>query len=246
MAPGRPSLPLDPSLEFLVEDIAASPMTYEPSGSSDAVEVAIVWQFGRYPPAAVDDQTIRLRATYQLVESARIEKDETRWTTFGDRPELPRPDDRLGNGTCHRSRVGERMIEVQNPNGLTEGIDHVMIAIGVERIAAIVAGDRDRYAVLTHFVDRRDATPARRPSTAPVLKVKIYGWQRDHRDTRLGAESEGSANLLFGLDRKAATMATNHATPEAVAQNCRRDMRERGRRRIAALVDMQIDVETAL
>jgi hypothetical protein len=52
--------------------------------------------------------------------------------------------------------------------------------------------------------------------------------------------------LRFGLDRKAATMATNHATLEAVAQNCRRDMRERGRRRIAALVDMQIDVETAL
>jgi hypothetical protein len=52
--------------------------------------------------------------------------------------------------------------------------------------------------------------------------------------------------LLFGLDRKAATMATNHATLEAVAQNCLHDMRERSRRRIAALVDMEIDVETAL
>jgi hypothetical protein len=138
------------------------------------------------------------------------------------------------------------MIEVQNPNGLTEGIDHVVIAIGVERIAAIIASDRDRYATLAHFVDRRDTAPSWRPSTAPVLKIKIYGWQRDHRDTRLGAQVEGSANLLFGLDCKAATMATNHATLEAVAQNCRRDKRERGRRRIAAFVDMQIDVETAL
>jgi hypothetical protein len=58
-------------------------------------------------------------------------------------------------------------------------------------------------------VDRRDAAPARGPFTAPVLKIKIYGWQRDHRDTRLGAEIDGSAHLLFGLDRKAATMATN-------------------------------------
>jgi hypothetical protein len=138
------------------------------------------------------------------------------------------------------------MIEVQNPNGLTEGIDHVMIAVGVERVSAIIAGDRDRYTTLTHFVDRRDAAPAWRPSIAPVLKIKIYGWQRDHRDARLGAEIEGSAHLLFGLDRKAATMATNHTTLESVSQNCRRDMRERGRRRIAALVDMQIDVETAL
>jgi hypothetical protein len=31
---------------------------------------------------------------------------------------------------------------------LTEGVDHGMIAIGVERIAAIVAGDRDRYTTL--------------------------------------------------------------------------------------------------
>jgi hypothetical protein len=138
------------------------------------------------------------------------------------------------------------MIEVQNPNGLTEGIDHVMIAVGVERVSAIVTGNRDRYATLPHFMDRRDPTPAGRPSTAPVLKIEVYSWQRDHRDTRLGAEIEGSAHLLFGLDRKAATMATNHTTPESVAQNCRRDMRERGRRRIAALVDMQIDVETAL
>jgi hypothetical protein len=121
-----------------------------------------------------------------------------------------------------------------------------MIAIGVERIAAIVASNRYRYATLPHFVDRRDTAPARRPSTAPVLKIKVYGWQRDHRDTRLGAEIEGPANLLFGLDRKTAAMATDYATLEAVAQNCSSDARERGRCRIAALVDMQIDIETAL
>jgi hypothetical protein len=78
------------------------------------------------------------------------------------------------------------------------------------------------------------------------LKIKIYGGQRDNRDTCLGAEIEGSAQFLLGLDRKAATMATNHTTLEPVAQNRRRDMRERGRRGIAALVDVQIDIETAL
>jgi hypothetical protein len=59
------------------------------------------------------------------------------------------------------------MIEVQNPHGLTEGINHVVIAISMERITAILAGDRDRYAAPAHFVDRRDATPARRPLHAP-------------------------------------------------------------------------------
>ena len=47
---------------------------YVLSGLSDAIEVAIIRQFGRYPPSAVDDQAIRLRATHQLVEGARIDK----------------------------------------------------------------------------------------------------------------------------------------------------------------------------
>ena len=157
---------------------------------------------------------------------------------FSDRPERPRPYDRLWHGTRHRSCIGKRMIEMQNPNGLTEGINHVVIAIGVERIAAIVASDRDRYATLTHFMDWRDATPARSASAAPVLKKEIYSGQRDYRDPGFGAEIEGPAYLLFGLDRKAATMAANYATLEAVPQNRYCDTRERGCRRIAALVNM--------
>ena len=47
---------------------------YVLSGLSDAIEVAIIRQFRRYPPSAVDDQAIRLRATHQLIEGARIKK----------------------------------------------------------------------------------------------------------------------------------------------------------------------------
>jgi hypothetical protein len=137
------------------------------------------------------------------------------------------------------------MIEVQNPHGLTEGINHVMIAIGMERIAAIVASDRDWYTAVAHFVDRRGTAPAWCPSIAPILKIKIDGWQRHYRDARLRTEGEGPAYLLFRLDGQAAAMAAHHATLESVAQHCSGDMRERGRRRVAALVYMQIDIETA-
>jgi hypothetical protein len=80
-------------------------IAFLPNQLSDAIEVAIIRQFGRYPPSAVDDQAIRLRATHQLVEGARIEKDETRWTAFGDRPKLPRLDDRLRHRTRHRDCI---------------------------------------------------------------------------------------------------------------------------------------------
>ncbi len=219
-------------------------ISYVLSGLSDAIEVAIIRQFSRDLPSAVDDQAIRLWATHQLVEGARIEKNETRYSAFGDRPKLPRPDDRLRYRTGHRYRIAEWMIEVQNSYGLTEGIHHVMIAIGMERIAAIVTRDRDWYAAVAHFMDRRDAAPTRRSPVAPILKIKIDGWQRHYRDTRLGAKVEGPAYLLFWLHCQAAAMAAHHATPESVAQHCSGDMRERGRRRVAALVYVQIDVET--
>ena len=212
-------------------------------GLSDAIELAIIRQFSRDLPSAVDDQAIRLWTTHQLVEGARIEKNETRYSAF-DRPKLPRPDDRLRHRTRHRYRIAEWMIEVQNSYGLTEGIHHVMIAIGMERIAAIVTRDRDGYAAMAHFMDRRDAAPTRRSPIAPILNIKIDGWQRHYRDTRLGAKVEGPACLLFWLHCQAAAMSAHHATPKSIAQHCSGDMRERGRCRVSALVYVQIDVET--
>ena len=87
---------------------------------------------------------------------------------FGDRPKLSSLNDRLRHRTRHRDRIAEWMIEVQNSYGLTEGIHHVMIAISMERITAIVTRDRDWYAAVAHFMDRRDAAPTRRPSIAPI------------------------------------------------------------------------------
>ena len=89
-----------------------------------AIEVAIIRQLRRDRPSAVDDQTIGLRATHQLVERARIKKNETCCTAFGDRPELPRRDYRLRHRTCHRDRIAEWMIEVQNSCNLTEANAH--------------------------------------------------------------------------------------------------------------------------
>src|SRR5258708_13883761 len=112
---------------------------------------------------------MRVGAPHQLVEGARIEKDETRWPAFGDRPKLPRLDDRLRHRTRHRDCIAEWMIEVQNSYGLTEGIHHVMIAIGMERIAAIVTRDRDGYAALAHFGTRRTAAPTSAPPKEPAV-----------------------------------------------------------------------------
>ena len=119
-----------------------------------------------------------MRAKDQLVEIVRIEKDQARWTAFGDRPELARLNDRLEHWTRHRRRIGERTIEVQYPNGLTEGINDIMVAIRMERITTIVAGDRDRYAALVHFRE-----PARRRASAG----SVHRTGPEDKDLRLAA-----------------------------------------------------------
>src|ERR1700730_18595458 len=83
----------DASLLVLAQRRDAIP--YVLSGLSDAIEVAVIRQLGRDSSYPIDDQAIRLRATHQLVECARIDNDETRRTAFSDGPELPRLDDRL-------------------------------------------------------------------------------------------------------------------------------------------------------
>jgi len=44
------------------------------SSCETSVELAIIRQFNRDQPSAVDDQAIRLRATHQFVEGARIKR----------------------------------------------------------------------------------------------------------------------------------------------------------------------------
>ena len=64
-------------------------------------------------------------------------------TAFGDGTELPHLDDRPGHRTYHRGRIGELMIEVQNPNGLTEGINRRQGLKCRRRDRAIFGGRRE-------------------------------------------------------------------------------------------------------
>jgi hypothetical protein len=57
-------------------------------------------------------------------------------------------------------RIG--MVEMADPRRLAHHLQHVHVAIGVERIAGVVGGEADADAARLHLVDQRDAPPARR------------------------------------------------------------------------------------
>jgi hypothetical protein len=63
------------------------------------------------------------KAPVPLTTAGRSASSGVSRTAFGDGTELARLDDRPGHRAYHRGRIDERMIEVQNPNDLTEGIN---------------------------------------------------------------------------------------------------------------------------
>ena len=71
-----------------------------------------------------------------------------------------------GVAATARRPVGDRVIEMQDARRLAEHLEHVEIAIGIERIAGVVGGDGDRHAARLQLVQQRHAAPARRACSA--------------------------------------------------------------------------------
>ena len=129
---------------------------------------------------------------------------------------------------------------------LAEDLDHVEIAIGIERIAGVVGGDRDRNPVLDEFVQQGDAAPARRAVGDAVLQVHVAHGQRDDGDAGFGDPLQRCLGFGVGLDRKRATMTDDDAAGEIGAQRRVGDGAQRARVRVGRLVDVEIEVEAAI
>ena len=77
-----------------------------------------------------------------------------------------------------------RMIEMQDARRLAIDLEHVEIAIGVERIARVVARDHHGDARGIELMQRRDAAPARRAAGHAILQIHVAHRQRHDRDAR--------------------------------------------------------------
>ncbi len=207
-------------------------------------EFGIVGDGGRHHPAAVDHDTVGLGPRDQLVHAAGVEGDKTRrHAGFETAAGSGEAGDRGGQRADEGRRLRDRMIEVQDAHGLPERIDHVVVAVGVEAVAAVVAGGGDGDPALAHLAHERDAPPARCASGHAVLQVHVHRWQRDNRDAGLCQQVERRQCLRLGLHRETAAVAAGDAPGVTVAQRGTRHVRQRVGVRVAALVHVQVDVE---
>src|SRR5271163_962678 len=98
------------------------------------------------------------------------------------------------------------MIEMQDADRLAEGVDDVVVAIGIKTVAAIVAGGGDADAAPEHFLDHGHAAPAWGASRLAVLQIHIDRRQRDNGDFSRCQKVERAVDLAFRLIGQAATM----------------------------------------
>ena len=135
------------------------------------------------------------------------------------------------------------IVEMQDAHALAPDLHHVEIAIGVERIARVVAGDHRLDARRFQFVQRGDAAPARRAAGVPILQVHIAHRQRHDGEP-------GARDLLdHPLARSSSSWrASEQQWPTRILpakRCCRRrvgDDAERARGGIGGFVDMEIEV----
>ena len=87
--------------------------------------------------SAAKHGAVGLRARHQLGQAARAHDDEIGLVACLY-PSVPVEAHHVGGSRCHRTRpVGAVMVEMQDARGLAEDLDHVEIAIGVERVANV-------------------------------------------------------------------------------------------------------------
>ena len=152
-----------------------------------------------------------------------------------------------GRDRTHRLRpLAERVIEMRNSHCLAIDFEQVVIAVGIERIAAIVRGKRDRHAGCAKLVDQGDPTPTRCTPGIPALQIHVAHRQHDNCDPRFDAEPDRLRRKFFGLQRERAAMAALNQSLKIAAQRRRCHHVQHPRFCIAGFVNVQIERQGAL
>ena len=148
-----------------------------------------------------------------------------------------------GVAATARTQARPGMVEVKNAIRLAQDLEHVEIAIGIEGIAGVVAGDGGRHARRLQLVQRRDAAPARRQAWAAVLEIEVAHRQADDRQPRLRDLGDDAAGILLRGEGKRAAMPAQNLAGKAIADDRVGDALEVRACGAPDFVDMEVEVE---
>ncbi|MPL60722.1 hypothetical protein SDC9_06283 [bioreactor metagenome] len=195
------------------------------------------------PPGAQHD-AVGLRAGEELGPAAGAADHQIGGRTRGQRGRIEAAGAGGVRGEGARP-VGAGVVEMRDPRRLAHHLDHVEIAIGIERIAGVVGGEADVDAARSHLVHQRHPAPARRAAGRAVLQVHVAHRQADDIQPGLRDQIERARRLGLGLHGKRTAMPHRHRRVEAHFQRHLGDHLQRRDRGVAGLVDVEIGLQPA-
>ena len=130
---------------------------------------------------------------------------------------------------------------MQDPRSFAPDFHHVEIAIGVKRIARVVARDHHIDAGGFQLMQRGDAAPTRRAAGRPVLQEHVAHRQAD--DAQAGARDgvDGPSPFVILLQRERAAVADQDGRGKAALDRHVGDDLERAGRGVGAFVDVEVE-----
>ena len=143
---------------------------------------------------------------------AEVKTRSADWPTR-DEPVVGEAHDLGRGGAQHAHPRPLRMVEVENAGRLAKHFQHVEIAIGVERIAGIVAGDHHRDAGGVELVQRGDPAQPRGSSGGAILQVHVAHRQRHDGDAGLPHSIDDARAIRLRHDRQRAAMSGDDRGP---------------------------------
>src|SRR5260370_12604775 len=138
------------------------------------------------------------------------------------------------------------MVEMGDARGLCHHLEHVVGAEGVERVATIVRGDGDLDAFSLELMEQRHAAPARRAAGVAALQIHVTHRQADDGNASVSDGRQSLAHEFVVLDGQGTAMTALQSTLETQAHGGTRDFDQGAGAAVAALVDMQVEIKTAL
>ena len=177
------------------------------------------------------------------------EDDQARVRPGGDDAVARSVDDRRGLRGHRPDGFGETGVQVGDAHGLAVNLGHVIVPVGVEGVADIVARACHGNPGVHKVVQRRKPSPVRRAGeirALAVLEVEVAQRQRDDPYPRLLHQLDGRASPLGWLDGEAAAVPAHDRIGKLGPEDGLGHVTQHLGARIAVLVDMQVDPDPVL
>ena len=190
-------------------------------------------------------QTVALRTAEQFAVAACPEYHHIRRTADFQTARVRQSHDIRGRPGHRHRPVTDRIIELRDAYSLGEHLGDVEIAIGVKRIAGVIAGNGNRNVPAVQLVKDRHTAPSRRLAVVSSLQEHIAHGETGNAKIGFRRQFQRALDFRRRTNGQTAAMSDIDRSVVTVADQRLANIVEGFRLRVAHFVDVEIERQPA-